>query len=131
MPVFALANAGVTFGLNVLGKLLEPVTIGVMLGLLVSKPLGITAASWLAVKVRFAALPTGVNWRQVHAVGWLGGIGFTMSIFVAALALNSDSLLVQAKLGVFAGSLAGAVIGWLLMRTAQHNPEPPPPFAGA
>ena len=116
MPVFALANAGVTFGGSAFEKLPQPVTIGVMLGLLLGKPLGITIASWLAVKLRLATLPSGVSWKQVHAAGWLGGIGFTMSLFIAALALNDDGLLVQAKLGIFAGSLLAAAAGSLLLR---------------
>ncbi|MBN9658335.1 MAG: Na+/H+ antiporter NhaA [Acidobacteria bacterium] len=116
MPVFALANAGVTFGGDAFEKLLQPVTTGVMLGLLFGKPLGITLASWLAVKVGLAALPSNVSWRQIHAAGWLGGIGFTMSLFISALALNDDGLLVQAKLGIFAGSLFAAAAGSLLLR---------------
>jgi NhaA family Na+:H+ antiporter len=116
MPVFALANAGVSFGEGATGSFSQPVTIGVILGLLFGKPLGITIASWLAVKLRLASLPQGVNWRQIHAAAWLGGIGFTMSLFIAALALSSDNLLLQAKIGIFAGSLGGAVIGSLLMR---------------
>lgn len=61
-------------------------------------------------------MPLDVNWSQIHAAGWLGGIGFTMSLFLAALALRPDHVLLQAKIGIFAGSLGGAVIGSLLMR---------------
>jgi len=123
MPVFALANAGVRFGDGASGSFSQPVTIGVMFGLFFGKPIGITIASWLAVKLRLAALPQGVDWRQIHAAAWLGGIGFTMSLFLAALALSSESLLLQAKIGIFAASSAGAVVGSIMMIRTGSKPS--------
>jgi NhaA family Na+:H+ antiporter len=121
MPLFALANAGVNFGSHIAENIASPIALGVAVGLLLGKPLGITLASWLAVKGKVASLPDGVNWSQVHAAGWLGGIGFTMSLFIAALALSSETYLLQAKLGIFAGSLLAAVTGSFLMLRANNK----------
>ena len=115
MPVFALANAGVVLSGNLADTFSQPVTLGVILGLLLGKPLGITAASWLAVRSGFASLPSGVTWGHIHAAGWLGGIGFTMSLFVAGLAFADESLLTMSKLGIFTASLAAGVIGSVLL----------------
>jgi NhaA family Na+:H+ antiporter len=88
----------------------------VALGLALGKPLGITLASWLAVRAGAADLPTGVTWRHVHGAGWLGGIGFTMSLFVAGLAFGDSALLDIAKLGVLGASIVAGVIGFVLLR---------------
>ena len=105
MPVFALANAGVALSGNLTAVFSGPVTLGVIFGLLLGKPLGITFASWLAVRSGFAALPAGVTWGHVHGAGWLGGIGFTMSLFVAELAFSDEAQLTLAKLGILVASL--------------------------
>ena len=115
MPVFALANAGVTFSGSVTESLKQPVTLGVVLGLLCGKPLGIVAASWMSVKLRMAALPEGTGWRHIQGAGFLGGIGFTMSLFFAALAFAGEDLLVRAKVGILAGSAGAAAMGWMLL----------------
>jgi NhaA family Na+:H+ antiporter len=88
----------------------------VVLGLAIGKPLGIMLASYLAVRAGAADLPRGVAWRHVHGAGWLGGIGFTMSLFVAGLAFADPAVLDIAKLGVFAASLLAGVVGYLLLR---------------
>jgi NhaA family Na+:H+ antiporter len=120
MPLFALANAGVDLSGGDLGAVLaSPVTLGILAGLLLGKPIGITLFSWAAVRLGFAELPRGVSWRLVHGAAWLGGIGFTMSIFVAGLAFpNAPALLTAAKLGVLAASLVAGTCGWLLLRKA-------------
>ena len=117
MPLFALANAGVPLtGGDQGGVLSSPVTLGILLGLVIGKPLGITLFSWAAVRSGLAALPRGVTWRLVHGVSWLGGIGFTMSLFVAGLALTEASvLLTEAKLGVLIASLAAGLAGAILL----------------
>ena len=102
MPLFALANAGVHLGGGSSGALSFTILSGVAIGLIIGKPLGITCAAWLAVRLRIAALPEGVSWRLLHAVSWLGGIGFTMSLFIGALAFADEALLDSAKLGVLA-----------------------------
>ena len=108
MPLFALANAGVALGSGTAAST-SPISLGIVLGLVVGKPIGIFCASWLAVRVGLASLPAQVGWRQILGVGALGGIGFTMSIFIAGLAFAEQPLLEVAKLGIFAASLvAGA-----------------------
>src|SRR5690606_11025863 len=92
----------------------SPVAIAVALGLLIGKPLGIVSFSWLAVTMGLARLPTGVNWRAMLGAGCLAGIGFTMSLFVANLALTGE-LLEAAKLGTLAGSTLSAVLGCVLL----------------
>lgn len=121
VPLFALANAGVRVGDGSSG-FSGSVLSGVALGLVLGKPLGITLASWLAVRTRIATLPDGVSWRQLRGVSWLGGIGFTMSLFVGALAFTDDALLDSAKLGVLLASSVAACMGWLMLRsTSPHD----------
>jgi NhaA family Na+:H+ antiporter len=116
IPLFALANAGVELHGGMLAELGSPVTLGVLLGLLVGKPVGITLFAWLATKFRLAALPGDVSWRALHGVAWLGGIGFTMSLFVTNLAFTDERLITSAKIGIFAASIGAALVGWLLIR---------------
>ena len=116
LPVFALANAGVT----VLGseiELLHPVALGTAAGLVLGKSIGIPAFSWVAVRLGLGQLPAGAGWRDVVGVGMLGGIGFTMSIFVAGLAFTDHALLDTAKLGILGSSLLAGLVGaGVLMR---------------
>jgi NhaA family Na+:H+ antiporter len=118
MPLFALANAGVRLTAGEDGfALTDPVALGVLLGLVVGKPLGITLFSWGAVRLGAAVLPAGVTWRSLHGVAWLGGIGFTMSIFVAGLAFaEAPALLATAKLGILLATLTAGIVGALLLR---------------
>ena len=123
MPIFALANAGVTLNATALGAAIaNPVTIGAALGLLVGKPIGIVGFSWVAVKAGFGALPRGANWGAVIGVSLLGGIGFTMALFIAGLAFPpgtpAGALLDAAKLGILAASAVAGVIGSVVLRRA-------------
>ena len=111
MPLFALANAGVSINLT---DFREPVAVAVMVGLGVGKPVGIVSFSWLAVRLGIARLPAGVNWSILTAGGILAGIGFTMALFIAGLALEGR-LLNAAKVGILSGSALSAVIGSLLL----------------
>ena len=115
MPIFALANAGVALGTGTAAATTSPVSLGIVFGLLVGKPIGIFCASWLAVSLGLASLPAKVGWRQIFGVGVIGGIGFTMSIFIANLAFAGQPLLEVAKLGIFAASLAAGGTGFLLL----------------
>ncbi|HZF68926.1 MAG TPA: Na+/H+ antiporter NhaA [Gemmatirosa sp.] len=124
MPVFALANAGVALGGGLAAAARSPIAWGVVLGLALGKPLGITLASWLAVRAGAADLPIGVGWRHVHGAGWLGGIGFTMSLFVAGLAFADPAVLDIAKLGVFMASIVAGGIGYALLRRLRASPAP-------
>lgn len=114
VPLFALASAGVRLGGAGVGT--GAITWGVLLGLLLGKPIGILGATWVALRMGAAPL-AGVGWRALHGVSWLGGIGFTMSLFVAQLAFDSDDALAAAKLGILGASAVAAVVGWVLLRT--------------
>ncbi len=105
MPVFALANAGVTLGSAAAAVGHSSIALGIALGLVLGKPLGIGLASYAAVRGGLAELPTGVTWRHVLGVGWLGGIGFTMSLFIAGLAFTVPATLNTAKLAILAASV--------------------------
>jgi len=111
MPVFALANAGVPVRL---GDFADPLALAVVAGLLLGKPAGILLFGWIAVRLGIARLPTGVNWRVFAGGGCLAGIGFTMSLFIAGLALDGE-LLAAAKVGILAASALSAVIGLALL----------------
>jgi Na+:H+ antiporter, NhaA family len=114
MPVFALANAGVAFDVRDLGS---PVAAAVALGLVVGKPLGITAFAWIAVRAGLARLPQGVGWSAIAGGGLLAGIGFTMALFIAGLALDGAHL-TAAKVGILGGSALAAVAGMTILLTA-------------
>jgi NhaA family Na+:H+ antiporter len=116
LPVFAFANAGVSFeGITPAG-LLEPIPFGIALGLLIGKPLGILALSYLAVRTGLARLPQGVDWQQLAGVGCLAGVGFTMSLFIGGLAFETSEQLNAVRLGVLAGSLLSGTLGFLILR---------------
>jgi NhaA family Na+:H+ antiporter len=119
LPIFALANAGVALG-GAGHALASPIALGVVVGLMVGKPLGITVASFLAVRAGVADLPAGITFRHLHGAGWLGGIGFTMSLFIAALAFHDAELLNTAKIGILAGSVSAGLIGIMLLRRASR-----------
>ncbi|MBH0200449.1 MAG: Na+/H+ antiporter NhaA [Nitrospira sp.] len=124
MPLFALANAGVSIRSDFGAMLLHPVALGVSVGLLAGKPIGIVLSAWLATRCGVATLPEGVSWPQLAAVGVLAGIGFTMSLFIADLAFGQDLLLVPAKVGIQIGSTVAGLIGWLLLnRFGRSNEE--------
>jgi Na+:H+ antiporter, NhaA family len=116
VPLFALANAGVRIGGAVSAGSSATVLAGVVIGLVLGKPLGISLAAWLAVRMRIAVLPDSVSWRMLRGVSWLGGIGFTMSLFVGALAFADEALLDAAKIGVLLASCIAAFMGWLMLR---------------
>ena len=126
VPVFALANAGVRLPADLGAALAQPVTLGVLLGLLLGKPAGITLFSWLAVRLRLAVLPRGVTWGAVHGVSWLGGIGFTMSLFVTGLAFDDGARVDESKVGIFAASILAGAMGWALLRRAGTTPAAAP-----
>jgi NhaA family Na+:H+ antiporter len=117
MPLFAFSNAGV--GLN--GSFGGGVATAVILGLAVGKPLGIAGAALAAVRLRLATLPDGVGWTALHGCAWLGGIGFTMSLFIATLAFGDTPRLEAAKAGILAGSILAGTIGAILVRRATSS----------
>ena len=121
MPIFALANAGVSLQGDLIAAWTNPVSVGIVAGLVIGKQIGITLSSWLAVKIGLAVLPPGISWRQIYGVSWLGGIGFTMSLFIASLAFGESALLTSAKLGVLTASLIAGITGWILLQSVNHS----------
>lgn len=122
VPIFALANAGIDLSHIIwIETLSEKVTLGVMLGLAVGKFMGISLFSWLAVYFRLGQLPTGVDWQYLLGAAWLGGIGFTMSIFINQLAFLDPLYIEQAKIGILLASGISAAIGlvWLYRAAAR------------
>jgi NhaA family Na+:H+ antiporter len=115
LPVFAFANAGVDVGARLLDVLATPTSLGIIVGLVVGKPVGITLFAWIAVKLGLAELPFGVTWPRLFAASWLAGIGFTMSLFIASSAFGTPSLADTAKLAILVASLLGGVIGFVLV----------------
>lgn len=117
MPIFALANAGVAMDWSsIIDSFQNPLSIGIMLGLFVGKQIGVTCASWLAVKTGLAELPQGVTFKQIYAGAVLCGIGFTMSLFIGGLAFDDSPWLDAAKLSIFIGSFVSFVVGYLILR---------------
>jgi NhaA family Na+:H+ antiporter len=119
MPIFALANAGVSLGGDIADALSSPVALGIVVGLVVGKQLGITLFAWLAVRSGISELPEDINWRHVYGVGWLAGIGFTMSLFITDLAFSDDSLVEAAKLSILVASVIAGGVGWVILRGAS------------
>jgi NhaA family Na+:H+ antiporter len=124
LPLFALANAGVTFSGGAMHELLSSrIAWGILLGLVVGKPLGIIGFANLAVRAGLAQIPKEVTWRQLAAVGCLAGIGFTVSIFISSLAFNGEAdaiHLLEAKTAVLAASLVAGVLGYFALREGQR-----------
>lgn len=116
LPLFALANAGVAFSGDGIASMMQPVPLGVAVGLLLGKQVGILLFAWLVVRVGVTSLPMGVTWRHVWGAAWLGGIGFTMSLFVAGLAFTDPALLAQAKMSILANSVVAGLGGYFVLR---------------
>jgi NhaA family Na+:H+ antiporter len=120
LPLFALSNAGVTFSSGAWGELLSSrIAWGIILGLVVGKPLGIVGFAKLAELVGLARVPDGVSWRQLSAVGVLAGIGFTVSIFIGSLAFDDHAYLMEAKIAILAASLVAGIVGYLGLRDSK------------
>ncbi len=122
LPLFALANAGVRFVDSDPARLLtQPVAVGVLLGLMIGKPVGITAATWLAVRLKIADLPRGLGWRHVIGGGMVAGIGFTMSLFISGLSFEAGVLQAEAKLAILMTSVMAGAAGYLFLRFARSS----------
>ncbi|WP_415397540.1 Na+/H+ antiporter NhaA [Sulfurimonas sp. CS5] len=125
IPLFALANAGISIDFSSIGDTIaEPVSLGIIAGLILGKVLGIAGVAWLAIKLGIAELPQGSTMSQVFGVAFLGGIGFTMSIFVADLAFaGNDELIFQAKVGILCASLFAGLFGFLWLKYIAKRAE--------
>jgi NhaA family Na+:H+ antiporter len=116
MPIFALANAGITFSGSFTENMFSQVSLGVILGLVVGKFVGIVGISTLLVRFRLASLPEGMTWRHIYGVALLAGVGFTMSLFITDLAFENPTLIIQSKIGIFMASIIGGIGGYLVLK---------------
>ncbi len=115
MPLFAFANAGVSFTGDSGAALRNPIGLGILAGLVLGKQIGITSFAWIFSRLGWIEKPGSFSWRQLYGAGVLGGIGFTMSLFIASLAFGESPELAVAKFGILAASLTSALLGWLIL----------------
>lgn len=116
LPIFALANTAIVLSSDISQTFSENYSLGIALGLIVGKPLGIFALTFIAVKVGFCKLPSDLNWKSILGVGFLGGIGFTMSIFITLLAFDSKTIINNAKFVILISSLVAGILGFLFLK---------------
>lgn len=121
LPIFALANTAIVFPNNLSASFVSANSLGIILGLVIGKTIGIFFSSYLAVKSKFATLSTDLNWKHIFGVSILGGIGFTMSIFIANLAFSNPSIITSAKISILTASLCAAIIGLLVLKNSKLN----------
>ena len=121
LPVFAFANAGVNFTGIGIDDLLQPLTLGIAVGLFLGKQIGVFLATWICVKSGIARLPENVSWKHVYGVACLTGVGFTMSLFIGSLAFTTADVMNAVRLGVVLGSVLSGIIGYLLLKSAAHD----------
>lgn len=119
MPLFALANTNITFESGMLSGLLSPLGLGIVIGLFLGKTIGVTLFSWLAVKLKWAALPGGAGWKHILGLGMLAGIGFTMSIFIALLSFSEVTHVAEAKFAILTASVLSGVVGYVFLRAVK------------
>ena len=118
LPIFAFANAGVRLTDITLTELLDPIQLGIGLGLFLGKQIGVIGSIWIFVRLGLGTLPEGANWRQVYGMALLTGVGFTMSLFVSTLAFPAEGYDADVRIAVLLGSLASAITGYLVLRFA-------------
>ncbi|MFR9801074.1 Na+/H+ antiporter NhaA [Pseudonocardia sp. RS010] len=122
VPLFVLANAGVVLDRETLGAAVaSPLTWGIVVGLVLGKPIGVTIGTWLALRTGIGRVPDTLRWGQLFGGAGLSGIGFTVALFVTELALDDELLVSEAKIGILVGSVLAAVVGWLVFRLAGER----------
>jgi Na+:H+ antiporter, NhaA family len=124
LPVFALANTAIVLSSNIGATLVQPYSLGIALGLIVGKPIGIFLLTIFAVKIGWCQLPSDLNWKTILGVGFLGGIGFTMSIFITLLAFNDETIINNAKFVILISSMIAAIIGFLFLKKVLKKEVP-------
>jgi len=120
LPIFAFCNAGVALAGVGVQALLHPVPLGIAMGLVIGKQIGVFGFCWLAIRTGIGALPSGVSWLSLYGLSMLCGIGFTMSLFIGSLAFDGSNFasLFDERLGILVGSLLSGVLGYLVLRIA-------------
>jgi NhaA family Na+:H+ antiporter len=121
LPVFAFAAAGFSFSALSLGDLAAPLPLGILLGLLIVKPIGVAGAAFLAIVLKLGERPTGASLTQILGVSMLCGVGFTISLFIGGLAFHDGAAATQVQLGVIGGSLLSILAGALVLRLAPNK----------
>ena len=122
MPIFALANTNITFQKEMLSGLVSPLGLGIIIGLFAGKTIGVTFFSWLAVKLKWADLPTGAGWKHILGLGMLAGIGFTMSIFIALLSFSDELHISEAKFAILTASVISGLVGFVFLKSVKPSP---------
>ncbi len=130
LPIFAFANAGVRFTDIALTDLLDPIQLGIGLGLFCGKQIGVMGSIWAATRLGLGTLPEGATWRQVYGVALLTGVGFTMSLFVSTLAFPAEGYDADVRIAVLIGSVASAITGYIFLRTASVSVSAPQRVGG-
>jgi NhaA family Na+:H+ antiporter len=120
MPIFALANAGVSLGEGIIESLLDSISIGVIAGLFIGKQIGIFLFSWLSIRLRLSTIPDGVDMKNLYGAGILAGIGFTMSLFITNLAFMSNELIDIAKVGILLASTISGIAGYIILSSSKN-----------
>lgn len=123
LPLFAFANAGLSFAKVSWADLLHPLPLGIILGLFLGKQLGIMSACWIAIKAKWAKLPSNMTWTHLHGTALICGIGFTMSLFIANLTFSTEQSSALVRLGVLAGSALSAIAGYALLSIHSRKKE--------
>jgi len=122
MPLFALSNTNITFEPEMIGGLTTTLGLGIILGLVIGKPLGIFTFSWVAVKLGVGQVPEKASWKHILGLGMLGGIGFTMSVFIALLSFpNAELILAEAKFSILAGSILSGILGYFWLSSLSKS----------
>jgi NhaA family Na+:H+ antiporter len=121
IPLFAFANTNITLESTMVSGLMSDLSLGIALGLLLGKPVGILLVSYICTKLRISSLPEGSSWGHILGVGFLAGIGFTMSIFIAILSFDDPTNISEAKLSILITSLIAGIVGYLVLRSNQHK----------
>lgn len=124
MPLFALANTNIKFESGMVSGLTNPLGLGIIAGLFIGKPLGITLASWIAIKLKIAKKPRSASWKQISGIAMLGGIGFTMSIFVSILSFASPLFQLEAKFSILIASIISAAAGYIFLNYLSKKQSP-------
>ena len=121
MPIFALANTNIRFENNMIDGLSSPLGLGIICGLALGKPIGVSLFSWLSVKLGMAKLPSKANWKHIFGLGLLAGIGFTMSVFIALLSFSTIEYQIQAKFAIIVSSILAGIFGYVFLSSLNHK----------